>query len=72
MSYAKKPLPPDSALAHHLKQPPVGSRLSFPTKREMPADIVAQIIDEHARVENGKVSNTAYLAVKIAELLEKL
>lgn len=64
--YAKKPLPADSALARYLERPPVGVR--FPTKREISADIIVQIISEDARVEDSKIANAAYLAVKIAEM----
>ena len=35
------------------------------------ASIIAQIITEDARIEGGKVANVTYLAVKIAETLEK-
>ena len=70
MSYPKKPLPADSALAQHLeKSQPV---VRFPTHGELNADLIAQIIDEHALVEGGRVVNVAYLAVKIAETLESL
>lgn len=44
----------------------------FATKKQFSADLIAQIISEDARVENGKVANVGYLAVKIAETLEKL
>jgi hypothetical protein len=34
------------------------------------ADVIAQIISENARIEDGKIANVGYLAVKIAEALE--
>jgi hypothetical protein len=35
------------------------------------ADEIAMILSEDARIENGKLANVGYLAVKIAESIER-
>lgn len=40
-------------------------------QRYVNADHIAMILEENARVENGKLSNDGFLAVKIAESIER-
>ena len=40
-------------------------------KRYISADHIAMILGENATVEDGKLTNAAYLAVKIAEAIER-
>lgn len=40
-------------------------------KRYVNADHIAMILEENARVENGRLTNDGFLAVKIAESIER-